>query len=265
MVGAAFGLGFIAGPALGGLLAGHDPATADFATPSLIAAALSGMALILGVILLRESLPAATRAARAALSAAERRAQLIAGLRVPGVRTTILMALVATVVFAGMETTLAMWTERTLGWGPAQNGLMFAGVGIIGVIVQAGFIGRLNRRYGEAGLVWRGSLIAMVGLGMLPFATSLPRLIAVMTLLAFGFSILTPSMNALMSLRAGKDQQGSILGLSRSASILGRVVGPTCAGYVFATLGKDAPYFIGAVVMILVAALAASLRAPNEK
>ena len=122
VVGAAFGLGFIFGPAIGGILAGHDPLHADYRTPALIAAALSALAMMLTVGILPESLPKIRPTGRTGrCGAADRRQVLAQALRKPGVGRMIGIAFLATFVFAGMETTFAMWSRRQFGWGPSRT------------------------------------------------------------------------------------------------------------------------------------------------
>ena len=118
VIGAAFGLGFIAGPAIGGILAGPDPLNAYFRTPALAAAALSCVALTMAFFLLKESLAEEIRKQISAMPAKNRRQQFREALAKPGVGLLIGLSFMATFVFAGMETTFAMWSERRMGWGP---------------------------------------------------------------------------------------------------------------------------------------------------
>ncbi len=249
LIGAAFGLGFVAGPAIGGILAGPDPANADFQSPALAAAGLSLLALILAVFLLKESLSAEIRARIAAQPRRQRWTQFKEALRRPNVGLLIAATFLATFVFAGMEATFAMWTERRFGWGPEQNGYVFALVGILGATIQGGLMGPLVRRFGEARLIVQGTVALAAGLALIPFAGSLPMLLLAMILASYGFSVTTPALNSLISLQVGEDEQGGVLGVGRSAATLARVVGPAWAGFLFAILGKDWPFFAGAAVM----------------
>ncbi len=264
LIGAAFGLGFIAGPAIGGILAGPDPANADYQSPALVAAGLSTIALAIAFFVLQESLSPETRALLASRGRNERRALLRQALRRPGVRTAIGLSFLATFVFAGMETTFAMWSERTFGWGPQQNGYVFALVGVLSAVIQGGVVGRLARRMGERALVIQGAVALAVGLAALPFCRSVPVLILDIVVLAYGFSVITPALNSLLSRSISNDQQGMMMGVGRSASILARVVGPAWAGFLFAQWGKDIPYFAGAVVMVFVLAWALTLASPKR-
>ncbi|HEC14638.1 MAG TPA: MFS transporter [Rhodospirillales bacterium] len=257
VIGAAFGLGFIAGPAIGGILAGSDPLNADYRTPALAAAALSLTALIMALFTLKESLSADIRARVAAKTAIKRWAQFKETVARPHMGLLILLAFLATFVFSGMETTFAMWSRRQFGWGPEQNGYLFAFVGIISAAIQGGMVGKLARRFGESRLVLYGSILLCAGLALIPFSSSIPILLGAMVLLGIGFSIMTPSLNSLISLQAGEEEQGGIMGVTRSATTLSRVLGPTWAGMLFSFLGKDWPYFGGALIMAAVIYLGA--------
>ena len=265
IVGSAFGLGFIAGPAIGGLLAGPDPANADFQLPALAAAGLSFLALVLALFLLRESLSPEIRARLAAQPPRQRWKQLVQAVRKPKVGRLLLLSFLATFVFAGMEGTFAMWSERRFHWGPEQNGYLFALIGLLSAAIQGGLMGRLAKRFGEARLVVQGALALALGLAVIPFADSLALLLAAMVVATYGFSVTTPSLNSLVSLQVGADEQGGVLGIGRSVTTLARVFGPAWAGYLFSLLGKDWPFLAGTAVMAVVLLLALGLaRDPNR-
>ncbi len=256
MIGAAFGLGFIAGPAIGGILAGPDPINADFQTPAFVAAGLSATALVLAVALLKESLSPEIRARLAAKPPRQRWAQFTDALKHPNVGLLIGLSFLATLVFAGLEATFAMWSERTFGWGPQQNGYLFAFIGLLSATIQGGMMGPLARRFGEPRLIVHGALALAVGMGLIPFSTTLPVLLLAMAILGYGFSVITPSLNSLVSLQVGEEDLGGVMGIGRSATTLARVIGPVWAGYLFSVLGKDWPYYTGMAVMVGVAVLA---------
>lgn len=256
LIGAAFGLGFIAGPAIGGILAGSDPANADFQTPAFVAAALSGVAFLMTIVLLKESLSADAKQRLASQPRAKRFTQLRESLAHPIMGRLLILIFLSTFVFAGLESTFAMWSRRSFGWGPEQNGYLFALVGVTSALIQGGFVGRLAKRFGERSLVLQGAIALAIGVFLIPFAQNLPLLLIAMMVAGYGFSIITPSLNALVSLHASEDEQGGALGVTRSASTLARVAGPAWAGMMFSVLGRDWPYFGGALVMILVIVLA---------
>ena len=255
MIGAAFGLGFIAGPAIGGILAGSDPVNADFRTPAFAAAALSVTALIMAIATLKESLSAEIRQRLAPQPPKKRLAMFREALDRPVIGLLLLLTFLATFVFAGLESTFAMWSRRQFGWGPQQNGYLFAFIGLLSALIQGGLIGRLARRFGEARLVVQGAVALAIGIAMIPFSTNVVVLVLAMSLAGYGFSVISPSLNSLISLQSSEDEQGGIMGVTRSASTMARFIGPAWAGLLFGGLGRDWPYFAGALIMVVVAFL----------
>lgn len=257
LIGAGFGLGFIFGPAIGGLLAGNDPGAANFMLPSLTAAGLSATALLLTMILLPESLPSAVRAENAAKRRRSRWQDMRTALAQPIPARVIALAFLSTFVFAGMETIFAMWSRRQYGWGPEQNGYVFAVIGVVSAAVQGGMVGWLARRLGESQLVVISAATLTIGMLIIPVVPTISLLFAAMILVAAGFALMSPSLNSLLSLNVPSSEMGMMIGVSRSAMTLARIIGPTSAGWVFAAFGKDWPFYSGAVVMAIVAVLAA--------
>jgi DHA1 family tetracycline resistance protein-like MFS transporter len=258
LIGAAFGLGFIVGPALGGLLGGSDPHHPNFLAPPLAAAEFSVVALLFASAFLKESLNPETR--RANETARPSRMSLIGtAFRTRELRNLVILFFLVTFVFAGMESTFALWSERSLGWGARQNGYIFAYTGILAAFVQGGLIRKLVPRFGEAGLVAQGAVALAAGLALIAFTQALLPLLFAMALIAYGAGVSNPSLSGLISLSAGKTSQGQVLGVSQSAASLARILGPAFAGVVFEIAGADGPYVVGAAIMICVLALALKL------
>jgi len=255
MVGAAFGLGFIAGPAIGGILAGPDPLNADYQTPALAAAGLSALALALTLVFLKESLPLEVRSSRAETPRPRGLGFFREVLTRPTVGLLIALSFLATFVFAGLESTFAMWSRRQFGWGPEQNGYLFAAVGLMSALIQGGLVGRMAKRFGERNLIIQGAVALAVGLALIPLADTVPMLALAMAVAAYGFSVISPALNSAISLATADDEQGGVMGVTRSATTLSRALGPAWAGLIFGLIGRDAPYVVGAVVMVVVALL----------
>jgi DHA1 family tetracycline resistance protein-like MFS transporter len=154
-----------------------------------------------------------------------------------------------------METTFAMWSRRAFGWGPEQNGYLFAFVGVLAAAIQGSLVGGLAKRFGEGRLVVAGAFALAIGMLLIPLSHALAILLVAMTIVAFGFSIVSPSLNSLASLSVGPGAQGGIMGVARSATTLARAVGPIWAGALFHYIGRDWPYYGGAVVMGIVVIL----------
>jgi DHA1 family tetracycline resistance protein-like MFS transporter len=228
---------------------------ANYHLPALTAAAFSAIALVLAITLLKESLSRELRAQQRLLSSRKRWQQLREAVTQPGVALVIGLAFLANFVFSGMETTFAMWSRRAFGWGPEQNGYLFAFVGLLAAAIQGGLVGGLAKRFGERRLIVAGAFALALGMLLIPLSGTLAVLLLAMTIVAFGFSIVSPALNSLVSLKVGPGAQGGIMGVTRSATTLARIVGPIWAGALFHYLGRDWPYYAGTVVMGIVAIL----------
>ena len=244
MIGAAFGLGFIIGPVLGGIIAGNDLATADLEMPGLIAAGLS-LAACLGVILLLpESLSAdPAQGSRGRIAAAR------AALARPMLVRLLAVFFLAILAFSGMETTFAWWAIAQFGWGPRSIGFVFFYVGLLSALMQGVLIGPLTRRFGEERLMLGGLGAIALGLLVLPFAHGLPVLVVALSALAIGMGAMQPSLNSLISRRAGAGEQGEVMGVAQSVGSLSRVLGPIIAGSLFGAVGPGSPFFWGAALV----------------
>ena len=256
LIGAAFGLGFMIGPAIGGLLAGTDPITADLETPAWVAAGLSLLAFLGVALLLPESLPADRRDGRASRG---RVGALLSALRRPILSRLILIFFLAILAVAGMQSVFAIWAMPQLGWGPRQVGYVFAYVGLISAALQGGLIGRLTRHFGEERLLVCGLALLGAGLLFLPFARDVPVLVVVLTGLALGGGLMQPTLSSLISQQAGGEERGEVMGVSQSTASLSRVLGPFAAGLCFAAFGRNSPYFAGAALTGIALLLALKL------
>lgn len=257
LYGAAFALSFTIGPALGAALAGGDPATADFRTPALLSATLAVAAFVLGLVLLPES-----RRPGSVPKAAPGRnlRRILAELHYPNLPLITAILFLIGIVFVSMESTIALWSAEALEWGPRQVGYLFTFAGIVAIIVQGGLIGPLSRRFGEARLVVGATVLLGFGMALVPLSQGLPLLLVAIACLAAGFGLGNPSLHSLISRLSHAERTGGALGLGQAANSLARVVAPPCAGFLFETLGRGAPYVAGAAVMVLVLALAEGLR-----
>ena len=260
VIGAAFGLGFTIGPAIGGFIAGDQPGLAELARPAFVAAGFSALAFVLTLVRLPESLPPE---ARAGIVRPGRLVLARAAFRRPALRQLIVLLFVTIAAFAGMESTFALWAQRAFGWGPQTVGYTFFYVGIVLAAMQGGLVGKLVEKFGEARLVTAGAGIIALGLIAVPLSIRVPMVLVAMAFLAIGMGLLNPSINGLLSLHAAADEQGGILGVGQSASSLARIVGPAVAGQFFDMLGRNAPYYLSATLMACVVLLA--LRIPRAR
>jgi MFS family permease len=263
MLGAAFGLGFLVGPAVGGLLAHAGGSEVDFQTPFLCTAGLSAIALGFAALRLPESLSPEARAAARNKPRVGRLRQLADAATKRGLGVLVALMFLTPFVFSNVETTFALWSQDALGWGPRENGYAYSFMGLVAVLVQGGSIGPLTRMFGERGLVTLGAVLIGVGMLGLPLmGASVPALAVALFLIVAGVCVTTPSINSLVSRRAAEHERGAMLGIVQAAAGLARIAGPTYGGFVFAQYGRDWPYFTGAAVMVLAFVLARRVETP---
>ena len=253
-LGAALGLGFVLGPFMGGVLAGGDPAHLDVALPSYVAAGLSGVALVVALFSLRESLTPELRARARRQSG--RLAQIRDAFSRPRLRILMILFFTTTFAFAGMEASFGLWADHRLHWGPRQVGMVFAVVGLVLVVVQGALIGRIIRRFGEARALLAGTIGIGIGLALLALAMEPVLGVVASAWLALGMGLASPSTSSLISREAAADEQGSILGVNQSVGSFARLAGPAVAGQAFELGGPSAPYAVGACIMLISAWIA---------
>jgi len=254
LIGAAFGLGFVLGPAFGGLLTRWS-----LAAPSFAAAALAAMNLVAAWFILGE--PAQHQAAA---HGARRRglAALRSELSKPGVLALIAIYFLSICAFSAMENTYAFLATERYGLDPQKVFYLFAYIGVIVVVVQGGLIGPLTKRFGEKRLLVAGLLFQCAGLATLPFAVGIGGLLGATAPLALGSGLTSPALSSLLSRLARADDQGGTLGLGQSAAAFGRIVGPEAGTWTYSNHAPLVPYVGGAVLMAASAAIGAALRVP---
>ncbi len=259
-IGAAFGLGFLLGPALGGVLAGPDPSNPEIFVPAMAAAAMTAAAFIIAVFFLIEPDRAPARDQAQAQDprppAMGRFAAMAAALGKPGLGMLLVMLFLLPFTFSGMESTLALWTEREFGWGALQNGYIYSFLGLVAVVTQGGLIGPLTRAIGADRILVLGPALVALGFAAAPLVPGQALVFGSFGLVVFGISIASPTINSLISLEAEPGQRGMYLGVAQSMASLARIFGPAWAGFCFVTLGRDWPYFTGAMVMVVMLVLA---------
>ena len=241
MVGAAFGLGFIFGPALGGFLSQWG-----YQAPALFAAGLSLLNFLAALVLLPESLPPERRTSARRRSRVEVFRHAIARPRLPTVLAVFFLIVSA---FASFESMFALYSQARFGFDSVTIGFLFAGVGVILAIVQGLLVGRVVRRLGEHRLVPAAIALLAIGLALVWVAGSVPALAFGSAVIAVGMGFQSPSMLSVISQLSDPADQGAMLGVSQSLGSLGRIVGPLWGGFVFDRFGHAAPFASAALVM----------------
>ncbi len=272
LIGAAFGLGFIFGPAIGGFFGQFG-----LATPAFIAAGLCAVNFFSAYLYLPETHHPGDRPSETSHFALSWKAIRHAA-RHPNIPQLFLLYFFWTSAFSLMEQVLGMFIEVTWLRGEgrfpsamhareaaALTAWVLICVGVTATVVQGGLIGKLARRFGERRLLSTGTCLAGLCLFAIPFVGMLKifaLLMAVSVLLAVGTGITNPSLSSLLSQSAARNEQGTTLGIGQSLGGLGRVFGPAMAGSLF-QIYHGLPFWVGAVLMFLCSAITLSIPRPR--
>ena len=253
ILGAAFGLGFIVGPALGAAFS-HISYTA----PVWAAAAITVAAMALAFFWLPETVHRATAGGGPPWRA-------LRGMTTrPGLRLLLLVDFVYWTSFAVYTTTFAMFGARRFGFGAAETGYMLAAFGLLGAIVQGFMVGPVVQRLGERKTLIVGLLCAAAGWGGSALTHSLPVFTAMLIPAAIGIGLCNATLSALVSNSAGRDEQGRVQGAAGALESLGRTIGPVWGNGSLQLLGEGAAYGSAAVVLLGAAAVMTKYQAPMK-
>lgn len=244
LLGAAFGVGFVLGPAIGGLAALGGPHV-----PFYVAAGLAAVNAIAAAVRLPETRrvgPAIdVGAAGGSVEVSSRR---IAMPMAPLLRKLALVGFISVVSFAAFEAVFSLFAQRRFGLHEAGTSAVFLCIGLVLVAVQGGAYGRFVEHMGAARLYTAGLALLAVGLLVLSVSTVWPVLVVALLFLAVGQGVASPSITAMVTQHAPIERRGEALGFQQSAYAVGRIVGPPLAGALFDHAGIWSPFVAGAVL-----------------
>lgn len=242
MLGAAFGVGFVIGPAIGGLAALGGPHI-----PFYVAGTLALVNAIVAWIRLPETSP--SRQPHAAHADAGERVHS----RSLSVMATV--TFISVMAFAGFESTFSLFGKERFDLTEGSAAGVFVFVGLVVSAVQAGAIGALSRRFHSRILLASGLLVVAIGMFTLSVSNSWPVLFVALAFLAAGQGVTSPSSTAIVSDMAPSNRRGETLGYVQSAGAMARVVGPLVAGVLFEHVGVGWPYIVGGALTVLAVVL----------
>jgi DHA1 family tetracycline resistance protein-like MFS transporter len=246
LVGAAFGLGFIIGPAAGGILSIYG-----FSVPAFVAAGLSLISILGVVFFLPESLTAETRANLVKNTKQEFSLRnLWAAINRPRVGPLLNIRFFYGLAFATFQTIFPLYAQYKLGLDARSTGFVLTYVGILVVFVQGFLVGWLAARYNEYRLIFLASVLMMIVLFAWALVPNLIFLLIVLAPLAVAAGTLNTLLNSTLSKVVYPEEVGGTLGLSASLESLTRVISPTAGGILIGSLGTWAPGVVGGLIML---------------
>jgi MFS family permease len=248
LIGAAFGLGLVLGPMLGGLLSGDEP---GFTLPCAVAGVMSVLAMLAAAIFLPESLTPEKRAAHKADQQGGDYGSTYSVLRQSGNRLLVLQFFLHNICVSSLTYMFPLWAGDTLDWGARQVGIVFGIQGAIMAVVQGGFMGVLVRVLGELKLLRIAVCALVIGLALGVFADTMLVMVGSIFVAMTGATLCMPLLNAIISHRSPVMVRGRMLGVSSAAASWGRVAGPLLAGFNLALFGYHGAWLGSLLVSLL--------------
>ena len=267
LVGAAFGLGFIFGPAIGGFLSQWG-----YQAPSFFASALSLANFIAAWFLLPESrrqgrpagLPPLTLDGTAVPVRVSRWAAFRHALGRKRLPELLLVYFVVVAAFSSFELNFSLYGEHRFGFTSTSIGYVFAFIGVVLSVVQGVLVGKVVPKVGEHRVVPAAIATLCAGMVLIPLAGTVSVLVTACAILALGMGFHSPSITSAISRMSGVHEQGGILGLAQAVASLGRIVGPAWGGFLYDRFGVTSPFYAAAAFLAfaLLLSLATIARAP---
>ena len=256
--GAAWNVGLIIGPAVGGFFAHTGMGPAGFRIPLFIASGLAALCVVAITIFIKES-----RVRDEGITHRPSRWSAIGDVtRHPVIGRMMLLTFLVGFAFTGIESQFGLWSQARFDWGPRNIAVCFAFTGVTAFFTQTLLTGRLSERYGEGAMLATGMSLTALAAALQVFSINGTMTIALMCVTAAGQSVAFPNVGAIISRTVDPHRQGQILGLNNAAGALARVVGPIFAGLVVPVV-RDGPFILGALVVApaILLALSATRRA----
>ena len=252
LIGMAFGLGFIIGPALGGILS-----KISLQAPAYAAGCVALVTATFGYFFFPETLPPERRKTGMVTLAESNPLQSVAGaLARPEIRMFLFALFFLNFAFAALQTNFSNYTIERFQFGPDDNAWAFAFIGVLAALMQGVVVRKLMPILGERTMAIQGFVLFFVGFLLVAYAPTAFWLFPGIALIAIGSSFTNPTLNAMISQRSAANEQGSILGTTQSVLSLTRVAGPAWAGFIFDRMGPSSPYWAGAAFIALALFLA---------
>jgi DHA1 family tetracycline resistance protein-like MFS transporter len=256
--GAAWNVGLIIGPSVGGFFAHTGMGPAGFRIPLFIASGLAALCVIAIAVFIKES-----RIRETGISHRPSRwAATGEVMRHPVIGRMMLLTFLVGFAFTGIESQFGLWSQSRFNWGPRDIAVCFMFTGATAFFFQTMLTGRLSEKYGEGKMLAVGMAMTAIAAALQVVSINGYMTIALMCLTAAGQSVSFPNVGAIISRTADPHRQGQILGLNNATGALARVVGPVCAG-LMVPLVRDGPFILGALVVApaILLALSATRRA----
>jgi len=248
-IGASVSIGFMTGPAIGGLLGGQDASSANLFYPGIVAASIAFMTGIIAIFFLKESLKPEHRNPNT-----NKKSSLLKNwglvFKRPVLAEIVLLGFLMMFVTGTFETIFPLWTEARFYWGPMQVGYSMTYIGLTVTLVQVFVVGRVVPLLGEVNVIRLAFIGYSIGLFIMAQAPSWVVMMVGLTFSASSGATFGTAASSFVSKVAGDNEKGFVLGVYQSCGWLGRISGPLAVGVVFSAISVNAPLYLGILVLI---------------
>lgn len=243
VIGAAFGMGFIFGPAIGGALSRFS-----YSTPAYFATVVSLITVVTTILFLKESVneKEASHSPKTKLNLAEFKRVL----SIYPIGLLIIVFFMINFAFSVMQGNFSLWTQKTFNFGPVENGWLFAYIGVLAVIFQIKLLPFLISKFHEKTILKISLFFMFLGLVLIPLSFNPKFLFLALFFLPLGNGLANPTIQALASENVPREEYGGTLGFLQSAGSFGRILGPIIGGEIFFSLGKDTAFYFAGFLII---------------
>ena len=248
LVGAAFGLGLVFGPVIGGFFGGSDINNIDYQTPFIFAFIVATISCLITFFILIE--PKKRNKQFVSANFINSFKDLLSLFKISAILFLTTVFFLVTFSFAGFETTFALWTERSMNWASKQTGYAFTFTALFVAIIQGVFIGKLTKTFGELKLLVVSCFLMSIALFLITLSMqNLFYLTIALCILGISVGLGNPSLNSLLSKNLNKNTLGTSFGVFQSVGSLARILSPLAMGNLFYFYGMNSPYKFGSLLM----------------
>jgi multidrug resistance protein len=258
LIGAAFGLGLIIGPIIGGLFS-----QISLAAPAYAAGIFSLAATVVGFFILPESLPKSERNQESLkLNDLNPVASIGKFITRPIIGIFLAVFIIVNFTFSGFTITLPVYVINKFAIDPLNIGGLLFVAGVVSSVVQGGLIGKLSKKFGDKYLLITGILFLTSGLILFLFTQIFWLLYIILGIISMGIGLITPTLNSLISKMVLPSELGEVFGVNTSLNSLMTIIGPLTAGLIYDYINPTAPYWLGAILLMIAFVLMIRIKAP---
>lgn len=243
LIGAAFGLGFIFGPAIGGAMS-----KISYSAPAYFATLISLTTVLTTAFFLKETVNEKKAKTSPKTRLTWKEFEKVLSLYPIG--TLIIIFFLLNTAFSIMQSNFVLWSQKTFNFDASQNGWYFTYIGILAVVFQLQLLPRVIKKFHEKKILLTSLFFMFLGLILIPLSKNPSFLFIALFFIPLGNSLANPTIQALASENVPKEEYGETLGILQSSGSMGRILGPIIGGEIFQILGKDVVFYFAGIIIL---------------